>query len=131
MWVENGAPGDDNLREPEHYEQSHPLLLARGVRPSGRGISTALEDLDVVLMSEEEVYGLLLRDEVKQSLMAASVMALFRAEAAVPVTGQGLLLRQRQYALRGRVTGKNSARPRSGLIAEGGGCGSGRLRKGK
>lgn len=52
-------------------------FLARGVRPSGKRHLDSTEDLDVVLMSEEEVYGLLLRDEVKQSLMAAPLWRYF------------------------------------------------------
>ena len=52
-------------------------FLARGVRLSGKRHLDSTEDLDVVLMSEEEVYGLLLRDEVKQSLMAAPLWRYF------------------------------------------------------
>lgn len=55
-------------------------FLARGVRPSGKRHLDSTEDLDVVLMSEEEVYGLLLRDEVKQSLMAAPLWRYFALE---------------------------------------------------
>lgn len=52
-------------------------FLARGVRKEGRRHLDSTEDLDVVLMDEEEVYALLVNDEVKQSLMAAPLWRYF------------------------------------------------------
>ena len=68
MTVSGNASTTDNLTH---------CFVARGVRPSGERHLDRTEDLDVVLMSESEVYGLLMRDEVKQSLMAAPLWRWF------------------------------------------------------
>ena len=52
-------------------------FLATGVTPSGSRHLDATEDISVVLMSETEVFDLLMRDEVKQSLMAAPLWKYF------------------------------------------------------
>ncbi len=52
-------------------------FLARGVRPSGKRRLDSTEDLDVILMTEDEVYSLLVSDKVSQSLMAAPLWRYF------------------------------------------------------
>lgn len=52
-------------------------FIARGVRPSGSRRLDSTEDLDVELMTEEEVYALMAGDEIKQSLMAAPLWKYF------------------------------------------------------
>lgn len=52
-------------------------FIARGVKPLGKRHLDKTEDLDVTLMTEEEVYALLTNDEVKQSLMAAPLWKYF------------------------------------------------------
>lgn len=52
-------------------------FIARGVRPSGKRHLDSTEDLDVVLMTEEEVRSLLINDKVSQSLMAAPLWRYF------------------------------------------------------
>lgn len=52
-------------------------FVARGVKPSGSRHLDATEDLDVELMDEQEVYQMLLDDQVKQSLMAAPLWRWF------------------------------------------------------
>ncbi len=52
-------------------------FLATGVRQSGSRHLDSTEDLEVVLMTEKEVYDLLLHDEVRQSLMAAPLWRYF------------------------------------------------------
>ena len=52
-------------------------FIARGVKQSGKRHLDNTEDLDVTLMTEEEVYSLLINDEVKQSLMAAPLWKYF------------------------------------------------------
>lgn len=52
-------------------------FLAEGVKPSGKRHLDKTEDLDVVLLTRDEVYSLLMRDEVKQSLMAAPLWRYF------------------------------------------------------
>ncbi len=56
-------------------------FLAKGVRRDGTRHLDSTEDLDVVLMTEDEVYALLERDEVKQSLMAAPLWRYFATKA--------------------------------------------------
>lgn len=52
-------------------------FLAVGVKPSGKRHLDATEDLSVELMTRDEVLGLLQRDEVRQSLMAAPLWKYF------------------------------------------------------
>lgn len=52
-------------------------FLATGVKASGKRHLDKTEDLDVVLMTEEEVLNLLQQDKVKQSLMAAPLWRYF------------------------------------------------------
>lgn len=52
-------------------------FIARGVKPLGKRHLDKTEDLDVTLMTEEEVYAMLTNDEVKQSLMAAPLWKYF------------------------------------------------------
>lgn len=62
MSISGNASTTDNLTH---------CFLAKGVRPSGSRHLDATEDIDVELMTRGEVLDLLMRDEVKQSLMAA------------------------------------------------------------
>lgn len=55
-------------------------FLATGVKPNGKVHLDAMEDLEVKLLSREEVYALLLNDEIKQSLMAAPLWRYFALE---------------------------------------------------
>ena len=52
-------------------------FLAEGVVATGKRHLDSTEDLSVVLMTRDEVYALLQRDEVKQSLMAAPLWKYF------------------------------------------------------
>ena len=52
-------------------------FLATGVKPSGKRHLDATEDLEVTLMTREEVYALLKDDQVRQSLMAAPLWRYF------------------------------------------------------
>lgn len=52
-------------------------FVAIGVTPNGNRHLDATEDLDVELMSEQEVYNLLAADMIKQSLMAAPLWRWF------------------------------------------------------
>lgn len=52
-------------------------FVATGVKPNGKRHLDATEDLDVELMSEQEVYDLLADDMIKQSLMAAPLWRWF------------------------------------------------------
>lgn len=52
-------------------------FVATGVRDSSRRHLDATEDIEVLLMSESEVYALLERDEIKQALMAAPLWRWF------------------------------------------------------
>ncbi|MBJ2187206.1 MAG: NUDIX hydrolase [Muribaculaceae bacterium] len=51
--------------------------IARGVKKLSGQHLDATEDIQVLLMSEQEVYDLLLADEMKQSLMAAPLWKYF------------------------------------------------------
>lgn len=55
-------------------------FVAQGVRLEGHRHLDSTEDLDVVLMTKDEVYRLLLEDKVKQSLMAAPLWRWFATE---------------------------------------------------
>lgn len=55
-------------------------FIAQGVTYSGARHLDRTEDIEVVLMTPDEVYSLLLNDEMKQALMAAAV-ALLRHDA--------------------------------------------------
>lgn len=68
MTISGNASTTDNLTH---------CFLATGVKPSGKRHLDSTEDLDVVLMTEEEVFSLLKNDEVKQSLMAAPLWKYF------------------------------------------------------
>lgn len=52
-------------------------FLAVGVRSEGQVHLDATEDLEVKLLTREELYALLLNDEIKQSLMAAPLWRYF------------------------------------------------------
>lgn len=52
-------------------------FVAIGVMPAGHRHLDSTEDLDVELMEEHEVYDLLLKDGIKQSLMAAPLWRWF------------------------------------------------------
>ncbi len=52
-------------------------FIARGVKKLSGQHLDATEDIQVLLMSEQEVYDLLLADEMKQSLMAAPLWKYF------------------------------------------------------
>lgn len=52
-------------------------FLAVGVKPNGRLHLDSTEDLDVELMTREQVYRLLLDDQIKQSQMAAPLWRYF------------------------------------------------------
>ncbi len=54
--------------------------LAEGVRLVGEQHLDATEDVEVVLMSRDEVYGLLRSDRMKQALMAAPLWRYFALE---------------------------------------------------
>jgi len=56
-------------------------FIARGVEPTGERHLDATEDLDVALMSEEEVFALLTGDKVRQSLMAAPLWKYFASKS--------------------------------------------------
>lgn len=68
MTISGNASTTDNLTH---------CFLAKGVEPSGKRHLDSTEDLDVVLMTEDEVLSLLKNDEVKQSLMAAPLWKYF------------------------------------------------------
>lgn len=51
--------------------------IARGVTKVGGQHLDATEDIRVELLSEDEVYGMLVRDELKQALMAAPLWKYF------------------------------------------------------
>ena len=55
-------------------------FIALGVKDKGKRHLDATEDLDVKLLSREEVYALLVNDEIKQSLMAAPLWRYFALE---------------------------------------------------
>lgn len=59
-------------------------FLAKGVRHSGKRHLDSTEDLDVKLMTESEVYELLLHDNVRQSLMAAPLWRYFALKTKCP-----------------------------------------------
>lgn len=59
-------------------------FLAEGVELKGRQHLDATEDINVKLLTEEELYGMLLRDEVKQALMAAPLWRYFALRACNP-----------------------------------------------
>ena len=59
-------------------------FVAKGVRATGKRHLDSTEDLDVILMSEQEVYDLLLSDKVKQSLMAAPLWRWFATKDKHP-----------------------------------------------
>lgn len=61
-------------------------FVAEGVRPEGKRHLDNTEDLDVELMSEKEVYDLLCRDEIKQSLMAAPLWRWFSSRCKNDIT---------------------------------------------
>ncbi len=61
-------------------------FIARGVKPSGKRHLDATEDLDVRLMTEEEVFTLLAGDKVRQSLMAAPLWKYFATKGCMPVS---------------------------------------------
>lgn len=52
-------------------------FLADGVELRGSQHLDSMEDINVRLLTEDELYGMLLRDEVKQSLMAAPLWRYF------------------------------------------------------
>ncbi|MEZ3589988.1 MAG: NUDIX hydrolase [Muribaculaceae bacterium] len=52
-------------------------FVARDVEPTGKRHLDATEDIEVLLMSPEEVYRLLEGDEIKQALMAAPLWRFF------------------------------------------------------
>ena len=52
-------------------------FLAVDVKPNGNVHLDATEDLEVKLLTRDEVYALLLNDEIKQSLMAAPLWRYF------------------------------------------------------
>jgi len=52
-------------------------FLAVGVTPQGERHLDSTEDIEVQLMSKEEVFNLMIRDEIKQSLMAAPLWKYF------------------------------------------------------
>lgn len=52
-------------------------FLAVGVKPGGRKHLDSTEDLEVRLLTRDEVYALLLNDDIKQSLMAAPLWRYF------------------------------------------------------
>lgn len=52
-------------------------FLAVGVKPNGKRHLDKTEDLDVELLTRSQVYDLLLRDEIKQSQMAAPLWRFF------------------------------------------------------
>ena len=52
-------------------------FLARGVEPKGERHLDDNEDIDVYLLSEAEVRGILERDEIKQSMMSAPLWKYF------------------------------------------------------
>lgn len=56
-------------------------FLAEGVELKSRQHLDATEDINVKLLTEEELYGMLLRDEVKQALMAAPLWRYFALRA--------------------------------------------------
>lgn len=51
--------------------------IARDVDPIGERHLDATEDINVKLLSREEVYSMLMRDEIKQALMAAPLWKYF------------------------------------------------------
>ncbi len=55
-------------------------FLALGVKDEGKRHLDSTEDLVVKLLSREEVYALLVNDEIKQSLMAAPLWRYFALE---------------------------------------------------
>lgn len=55
-------------------------FLAMGVKPNGKVHLDATEDLEVKLLTRDEVYALLLNDAIKQSLMAAPLWRYFSLE---------------------------------------------------
>ena len=52
-------------------------FLAVGVKPNGKRHLDKTEDLDVELLTREQVYRLLLDDKIKQSQMAAPLWRYF------------------------------------------------------
>ena len=52
-------------------------FIARGVEPSGTRHLDATEDIKVELLSEDEILGMLRRDEMKQALMLAPLWRYF------------------------------------------------------
>ncbi len=67
-----GNPGSTNNRT---Y-----CFIARDVEPVGERHLDATEDIEVCLLSRDEVYGMLLEDRVKQALMAAPLWKYFALE---------------------------------------------------
>ena len=55
-------------------------FIARDVEPVGERHLDATEDIEVCLLSRDEVYGMLLEDRVKQALMAAPLWKYFALE---------------------------------------------------
>lgn len=55
-------------------------FLALGVKPAGKRHLDATEDIDVELLNRDEVYALLVNDDIKQSLMAAPLWRYFALE---------------------------------------------------
>lgn len=52
-------------------------FVAQGVKPSGQRHLDDTEDIEVVLLNKEDVFDLMLHDEIKQSLMAAPLWKWF------------------------------------------------------
>ena len=52
-------------------------FLAVGVKPNGQVHLDATEDLEVKLLTRDELYALLLNNEIRQSLMAAPLWHYF------------------------------------------------------
>ena len=68
---------DDNIGYPSTTDNLTYCFIAQGVTYSGARHLDRTEDIEVVLMTPDEVYSLLLNDEVKQALMAAPLWRYF------------------------------------------------------